>query len=128
MNAIARDPETGVLIDPYNGAEDIRNAMLKFVGDPIDRISEDGLRVLRGFRFVITKELGMDSYTEVALYSGLAVDMLSKVSTERIREELEKMFSFSTKLSLQCLSGMSPSLRSAIFRDGLRLMPTMRQG
>ena len=52
--------------------------------------------------------------------------MLMKVSTERIREELDKMFLFNTVQSMETLSDVRRSLKRAIFRDGLRLMPTLK--
>ena len=57
MNAIARDVQTGEVLDPHGGREDIKWKTLRFVGDPMTRIREDGLRVLRGLRFMITKGL-----------------------------------------------------------------------
>lgn len=128
INAIARDMETGKLIDPHNGIDDIRSGVLRFVGDPMTRIQEDGLRVLRAVRFIVTKNLLGDENTLRAVYSRQAADMLKQVSIDRIREELEKMFEFDTVRSMHALNTMLPVPgRLAVFRDGLRLMPTTRQ-
>jgi tRNA nucleotidyltransferase (CCA-adding enzyme) len=127
VNAIARDPATGELIDPHNGKKDLDDGVLKFVGDPMKRISEDGLRVLRGYRFLVTKELRSDDATYQALRSDLAIDMLRKVSIERVREELEKMFNCDTMASLYMLGTMPSMMQAVIFRDGLRLTPTLKQ-
>lgn len=127
MNAIARDPGTGSLIDPYDGAGDIQKGILKFVGDPYQRIAEDGLRVLRGLRFRITKNLRLHHETDDAFRSDLATDMIKKVSVERVREELEKMFSQNTFESL-LLFNHYPRLWMAIASfEKLRLMPTLKQ-
>ena len=116
----------GELIDPFGGREDLDNNLLRFVGNPNDRIVEDGLRVMRALRFHITKGFDVDADTWDAVNSEFAAEMLMKVSTERIREELEKMFLFNTVQSMETLSDVRRSLKRAIFRDGLRLMPTMK--
>lgn len=126
INALARCPDSGQVIDHHGGLEDLQNRILRFVGDPVERIKEDGLRVLRGFRFAVTKDLTFDPLTRAALHSEVAVDMLGCVSLERVREELEKMFSHSTTDSLDLIAGWSPTLRGAIFRPPLRLSATMR--
>ncbi len=127
VNAIAKDPLTGGYIDPYDGRKDLELKILRFVGDPMQRIREDGLRVLRGLRFRITKSLSFEGPTFLALRSIEATEMLSSVSVERIREELEKMFAHDTKLTLKILHNMSSDFLDAIFRDGLRLGPILRK-
>jgi tRNA nucleotidyltransferase (CCA-adding enzyme) len=126
INAIAKDTETNELIDPYGGKADIEAAILRFVGSPLDRILEDGLRVLRGFRFMVTKGLTAELGTHQALHSLEAAEMLRKVSIERVREELDKMFLHDTVRSIDTMFTWSPFLLFAVFRDGLRLMPTMK--
>ena len=116
----------GELIDPFGGHEDLKNNLLRFVGNPNDRIAEDGLRVMRALRFHITKGFDVDVETWNAVNSEFAAEMLMKVSTERIREELDKMFLFNTVQSMETLSDVRRSLKRAIFRDGLRLMPTLK--
>lgn len=125
MNAIARDVETGEVLDPHGGLRAIKLNLLKFVGDPYKRINEDGLRVLRGLRFLITKGLQAEMETGDALTSFDAHKMLMKVSIERVREELEKMFAYDTMVSMELLHEY-PNLLPAIFREGLRLMPTLK--
>lgn len=126
MNAIAKDVATGEVLDPHGGAFDIKLSLLRFVGDPYKRINEDGLRVLRGLRFLITKGLQAETLTGEALASFDAHKMLKKVSIERVREELEKMFAFDTTLAMELLHSY-PNLLPCIFRDGLRLMPTLKE-
>lgn len=127
VNAIARNAVTGTIVDPFDGRADIMDKSLVFVGDPFARISEDGLRVLRGFRFMITKGLGPKGDTMEALQSDLAVEMLSKVSVERISDELEKMFRHDTIQTLELLhSFVSREMMHAIMRDGLWLTPTLK--
>ena len=129
MNAIAQDMETGGLLDPHNGIGDIEARVLRFVGNPQQRIREDGLRVLRGFRFLITKNLdGAEGSTLAAMLSPLATEMLGKVSVERIREELNKMLNHDQFETFEMIFNvMFPEMREAILRDGLRLEATLKE-
>jgi len=123
VNAIARD-EGGNLIDPHGGIEDIRRGILRFVGNPADRIAEDGLRVMRAFRFKMTKGFNFSTTTDVALRSPLAAEMLHKVSVDRIRDEVNKMLAVDALGALDMLRNervVTPEVFAAIFRDGLRL-------
>jgi tRNA nucleotidyltransferase/poly(A) polymerase len=117
----------GELVDPFGGREDLENNLLRFVGNPTDRIAEDGLRVMRALRFMVVKGFDMDMDTWDAINSDFAAEMLTKVSVERIREELEKMFFANTLWSLNVLNDLNPEVKNAIFRDGLRLMPTLKK-
>jgi tRNA nucleotidyltransferase (CCA-adding enzyme) len=85
VNAIAYDPVDGHLADPFGGLEDMRHKVLRAVGNPAERFSEDGLRILRGARFVATLEFELDPDTESAFRG--ALDTFRKVSPERVREE-----------------------------------------
>ncbi len=85
INAIAYDPLDDQLIDPFDGALDLRARMLRAVGDPAVRFAEDGLRVLRGARFVATLEVELEAKTAQAIAPSL--DSYRKVSAERVRDE-----------------------------------------
>lgn len=90
VNAIAKNVETGELIDPFHGQEDIQNKLIRCVGDPTARFLEDELRVFRAVRFAITK--GFKLHTDTA-YAMRDVGLTFKnVSRERIFEELRKCF------------------------------------
>ena len=117
----------GELVDPFGGQSDLESNLLRFVGDPTQRIAEDGLRVMRALRFMVVKGFDMDMDTWDAINSDFAAEMLTKVSTERIREELEKMFFSNTLWSLHLMTELDPEVQNAIFRDGLRLMPTLKK-
>lgn len=88
INAIAYDPISNHLADPFGGIEDIDSKIIKAVGNPNDRFSEDGLRTMRAARFAARFGFSMDAETESAISSNL--DVLKKVSKERIRDELVK--------------------------------------
>lgn len=126
MNALARDVETDELVDLFNGGPDIQRRLIRFVGEPMDRIREDGLRVLRALRFSVTKEFELELSTRAALYTEESVEMLRSVSVERIREELEKMLRCDTVATLRLFEKIPTDFRSVIFRDGLRLGATFK--
>jgi tRNA nucleotidyltransferase (CCA-adding enzyme) len=125
VNAMARTVE-GELVDPFGGESDLRAGLLRFVGDPLERIREDGLRVLRGFRFMVTKGLKPTTETREAMCSPEAAEMLSKVSRERMREELERMFQTSTVETLGLFATLPTTTVEAMFPEGLRLSATMK--
>ena len=85
VNAIAYDPVDEQLADPFGGLQDMQKKVLRAVGDPSERFGEDGLRILRGARFVATLEFELETDTEAAFRG--ALDTFGKVSPERVREE-----------------------------------------
>ncbi len=89
INAIAYDPLSGELIDPFDGRGDLQARLLRAVGDPVARFAEDGLRVMRAVRFAAQLEFTVDPATRAA-FAG-ALPTLRKVSRERVRDELLKL-------------------------------------
>lgn len=87
MNAIALSK--GHIVDPYKGQDDISKKTIKTVGDPVERFTEDALRIMRAVRF--SAELGflIDSDTAKAMQE--LGETLANVSRERIRDEFVKM-------------------------------------
>jgi tRNA nucleotidyltransferase (CCA-adding enzyme) len=85
VNAIAVNPETGELVDPFDGRKDLAAKKLRAVGKALERFSEDGLRVLRAARFCATLEFELDPDTFAAIAPTL--DTFRKVSAERVRDE-----------------------------------------
>jgi tRNA nucleotidyltransferase (CCA-adding enzyme) len=125
VNAMARTLK-GELVDPFGGETDLRDGLLRFVGNPMERVREDGLRVLRAFRFMVTKGFSPTPETHEVLVSEEAAEMLSVVSTERIREELEGMFKVNTVETLALFATLPTHTVSAMFPEGLRLSATMK--
>lgn len=115
MNAIAVD-EDGNILDPYDGMRDIRRGIIRCVGDTRTRFEEDSLRILRAFRFSITKNFEMDIEVAHCLQDLDMINSLKNVSEERIREELQKCFHFDTLETLQQFEGF-PCLRDWIFSN-----------
>jgi tRNA nucleotidyltransferase (CCA-adding enzyme) len=89
MNAIAYDPATAALIDPFDGQGDIRRRLIRTVGDPILRFTEDGLRPMRGVRQAAQLGFVLEAATQTAIPRTL--ESFRKVSAERVRDELRKL-------------------------------------
>jgi tRNA nucleotidyltransferase (CCA-adding enzyme) len=126
MNAIAKAAD-GSLIDPFNGQEDISKRIIRAVGDPFERLTEDALRAVRAMRFSVTKGFSIDPDLAFAMQSSavlLAVE--EKISDERIAVELQKMFRFDTVKSLGVLNEFR-ALTRAMFAGGVSLDATMKQ-
>lgn len=85
VNAMAFDICEPKLVDPFGGQQDLERGVLRAVGDPLARFSEDGLRVLRCARFSATLELDVEPATQAAMRPSLA--SFAKVAGERVREE-----------------------------------------
>lgn len=88
MNAIAMDIR-GNIVDPFGGRGDIERALIRCVGEPEKRFTEDALRIMRGIRFASQLGFGIEEKTAQAI-----IDMrgrLSIISRERVREELDKL-------------------------------------
>ncbi len=85
INAMAFDPLTEALIDPFDGQGDLRRGLIRAVGEGERRFSEDGLRVLRAARFCATLEFELEPATEAAIPRTL--ETFRKVSAERVRDE-----------------------------------------
>jgi tRNA nucleotidyltransferase/poly(A) polymerase len=126
VNAMALAAD-GTLVDPFDGQSDLATMSLRFVGDAKQRVAEDGLRVLRAFRFMVTKGFTPTDDTFAVLTSDFAASMLGSVSKERKRDELDKMFQFDTLGTLALLGTLPQPTLDAMFPDGLRLMPTMKK-
>lgn len=89
INAIAEDIDTGEIIDPYGGINDIHNKILKPVSEAF---KEDPIRILRVCRFTARNpEFQPDPI--IRKYANLMIDDLLKVSPERVWKEFEKAFS-----------------------------------
>ncbi len=88
MNAIALDAE-GNIHDPFNGKEDIKQKLVKAVGDPKARFSEDALRMIRAVRLASQLEFSIESETKQAIQD--CASLLKQISQERIRDEFIKI-------------------------------------
>lgn len=88
VNAMAYSPTRG-LCDPFGGREDLKNGIIRAVGIPEQRFSEDALRILRGLRFSARLDFAIDAATFDAMLA--KKDSLDCLARERVFEELGKL-------------------------------------
>ena len=87
VNAMAYHPDTGV-VDPFGGQEDLQNRIIRCVGDPALRFTEDALRILRALRFAAQLDFTIEENTVRALCD--LRKRLHLVSRERVSAELRR--------------------------------------
>ncbi len=100
INAMAYNEENG-LVDPFGGQADLAHGVLRCVGDPMLRFSEDALRMLRAARF--SAQLGFEVFPDVQAAMSCQAERICAVSAERIREELTKMVLSDAKIAFDLL-------------------------
>ena len=88
INAMAYNPNSGY-VDPFGGQQDLQNHVLRAVGNPHIRFSEDALRILRGVRFAVRYKLTPETTTLQAMIS--LAPLMDNLAKERIFEELCKL-------------------------------------
>lgn len=88
VNAMAYSPTRG-FADPFGGREDLKNHVLRAVGEPSLRFTEDALRTLRGVRFAVKYDLAPEEQTLDAMVK--LAPRLQNIAAERIFEELCKL-------------------------------------
>ena len=88
INALAMDMH-GNIVDLFNGIEDLKNHIIRAVGNPEKRFHEDALRMMRAVRFMSQLKFKLEEKTEQAIKDNH--ELLKKISVERIREEFVKM-------------------------------------
>jgi len=94
INAVAADALTGVILDPFDGRKDLENGVIRAVGEPLDRMRDDPLRMLRAVRFEATltrpeRPFALTTDLEAAIRENAG--WLRSISAERVRDEFEKV-------------------------------------
>jgi poly(A) polymerase len=94
INAVAVDTLTGEVLDPFGGRKDLESGVIRPVGDPLDRMRDDPLRMLRAVRFETTlskpdKPFALTPDLEEAIREN--AQWLESISAERIRDEFERI-------------------------------------
>ena len=88
INAMAYNEEEGI-IDCFGGIDDIKNKVIRCVGDPDKRFNEDALRILRAIRFSSVLGFGIEKETQESVIKNK--NLLSNIAVERIDTELTKL-------------------------------------
>lgn len=118
INAMAYSPTRGYA-DPFGGREDLRNGILRAVGDANERYQEDSLRILRGIRFASRYGLTVDPATEEAMHRQMS--LMDNLARERVFDELSKMLPTLTAKEVvrfaPIFAGVIPALKPMIGFD-----------
>lgn len=88
INAMAYNEKDG-LVDVFGGVQDLENGIVRAVGNPKERFTEDALRMMRAVRFAAQLGYSIEEDTKAAIYE--MADTLKKISAERIQVELVKL-------------------------------------
>jgi len=88
INALAYDLLSDTIIDPHDGRKDLGRRIIRAIGNPAERFAEDGLRPLRACRIAAQLSFTVDQPTRAAIPG--ALNVLAKVSAERVRDEVLK--------------------------------------
>jgi poly(A) polymerase len=113
INALSADPLSGEIFDYFGGLDDLAGRHIRFIGDPLARIAEDHLRILRFFRFHARFGSGEPDPAALDACSARANDLMA-LSRERIADEMMKM------LALE-----DPSATIAIMLERNILLPVL---
>lgn len=113
INALSADPVSGELFDYFGGLADLERRRIRFIGDPMQRIAEDHLRILRFFRFHARFDAGKPDEAALDACTVRANDLMA-LSRERIADELLKL-----------LGVADPSPTLAIMLERAILLPVL---
>jgi poly(A) polymerase len=102
INALYADPEDGEVHDYFGGLDDLQARRVRFIGDPLVRIAEDHLRILRFFRFHARFGNGAPDATALDACTARANDLMA-LSRERIADELLKLLGLENPASTVAL-------------------------
>ena len=89
INGLFENPETGEVIDHVGGQADLAAGVLRAIGNPEARFTEDSLRLMRAVRFATTLDFQIEPQTLAAIKRGAG--LLARISPERIRDEFAKI-------------------------------------
>jgi poly(A) polymerase len=90
INALSADPRSGEIFDYFGGLDDLQHRHIRFIGNPLQRIAEDHLRILRFFRFHARFGAGEPDAAALKACTERARDLMA-LSRERIADELLKL-------------------------------------
>ena len=108
VNAMAYSPTRG-FADPFGGRDDLKKKVLRAVGEPAKRFTEDSLRILRGLRFGVRYSLDFEPTTWEAMCSH--APLMKNLARERVFDELCKLLPL---VSARQLAGFAPILSQVL--------------
>ena len=122
INALSADPVTGELFDYFGGVSDLEHRHIRFIGDPLQRIAEDHLRILRFFRFHARFDAGEPDAAALMACAARANDLMA-LSRERIADELLKLLALadpSNTIEIMLGARILAPVLPEITEDGLK--------
>lgn len=119
INAMALG-ENGEVVDFFNGRNDLRNALIRTVGDPLQRFQEDSLRMFRAARFAAVFNFDIDPFTLAAIPPNLY--RVRGLSVERVRSEIDK-----TLLAGYAPRGLRVLMEQGLFNETCRARDDSRE-
>jgi poly(A) polymerase len=132
INALSADPVTGELFDYFGGLADLERKHIRFIGNPLQRIAEDHLRILRFFRFHARFDAGEPDAPALAACTARANDLMA-LSRERIADELLKLLALPSPtatmaimLEHEILRPILPEITRALMADLEQLIAAER--
>ena len=122
INAMAYNGATG-FVDEFGGVEDLKNGIIRCVGEPMERFTEDALRILRAIRF--SAQLGFEIEKKTFEAIRVIAPNLTHVSKERIQMELTKLLlsAHPEKMALVYETGISPYVSETFHEIGNQPLP-----
>ncbi|HEY3839844.1 MAG TPA: CCA tRNA nucleotidyltransferase [Bryobacteraceae bacterium] len=91
INGLFLEPQSGETLDYVGGADDLRQGVIRAIGDPVQRFKEDHLRLIRAVRFAARLGFGIQDGTMAAMQT--MAPSIQRVAPERVRDELVRILS-----------------------------------
>ncbi|MCR4328646.1 MAG: CCA tRNA nucleotidyltransferase [Patescibacteria group bacterium] len=121
INALALSTVEGMaakIVDPFHGQEDLKNGIIRTVGDPTERFNEDALRLMRAVRLAVELGFAIDSVTRNAI--AMQSESLAMIARERVRDEFIKIIE-----AMDAAKGILLLEDTGLLRH---IMPELREG
>jgi tRNA nucleotidyltransferase (CCA-adding enzyme) len=127
INALAIDSK-GKIIDYFGGYTDINNRILRCINNTYFSFEEDPIRILRGFRFLVTLDhFKYDTDIDNFMNSDIVIPLIKTIPEDSIRKELDKCFKYDTMKTITCFNKY-PLFMEAIFKyTHIWLLPTVKK-
>ena len=125
INALSADPRTGEVFDYFGGLDDLAQRHVRFIGEPLKRIAEDHLRILRYFRFHARFGAGEPDRAALEACTRRANDLMA-LSRERIADELVKLLGLQDPSTTVALMLERAILRPVLPEITAEQLPTLR--
>lgn len=119
INALYYDPVSERILDYANGVHDIRNRLMRLIGDPQQRYQEDPVRMLRAVRFTAKLDFGIEKHSAAPIRE--LAPLLCEIPSARLFEEVLKLFlggnaadTFEMLVDLQLFDALFPASAEAL--------------